>query len=956
MSRRLLAPHPVANILSLGEYVALVIAGALSLPDGLHIVARRAFIITEKCASSATGMLAVNISAEQVDTILTQDEENLGGLCIGCKNSPTDCVVSGGLTEIDYLQSMLKESHIKSTKLNVPYAYHSMAMDPIRGPLEEMAAGISFSNPTIPVASNVYGRLFEPEDLSPSYLSAHATSTVRFHETLESPPVRAILTNAIVIEVGPHPITLPMIKTTIADSDPILLCSLQRSKTAWASLNSSLVELSYHAVKIDWQELYFGTDATMIDFPGHPLNGVEYRLPYREPSAKVSSKDSHEENTVEQTQYTLIPEKLSDLCSKSSNVFRSSLKTDNPLVTGHTVNGVALCPASVYIELMLEAAMATEAVLHDSSYILKFIKFSAPLVHNENGQPPEIRVTARSSGPRPEIHVEIASYTQDRGKTTRHCTATLRKRRRDSISKKLGRHAALSRKSIVRISAKHCAGRVTISQKMLYDKIFPRVVSYSPSYQSIQWFHISEDETEGYGEFTVREDLELRDGISQPTFTDTLLHAAGFLANCYVNTEEICICVEVNVVQILQDRIDHNMPYRIYTCIDVRNDEVVVADAFAFGIDSEPVASIEGMRFRRMKSVSFKRHLTTAAGRETSNANIVAHNKILEKSASVMATQNLLTNASQKLKEPLPETSNARSTLASVIANVTGVPLSTVLKKEAFADLGIDSMMMIELLAKLQVQFKQIRDLDEPSVMDCSTLSELETFFSSFQMAERMSIVDIDASRTEARLSSTSTAVPSRKGLPSPLPPSEAITLWGESVCDSVAETVGMKRSLVALDTSLGNLGIDSMMLIELASMLTQRTGTPTSEEALAECQTPRDIVNIMLDINRLPAAEQLGPASNFEARTEGSLVHLQKSPKGGAAPLYLIHDGSGLCSPYSRISSLDRKVFGISAKTEPNDFSKSPVNDIECLAAHYISLLDLSTPVILGGKPSNLT
>lgn len=125
-----------ADSFSLGEYAALCISGVISMEETLRIVASRATMMAEHCAADTSGMLACNLSAEMAEQVISE-KPALAGLTVACRNSISDCVVGGPLARINLLH---QDKNVRTKLLDVPYAFHTSAMDPVLDLLEELGS------------------------------------------------------------------------------------------------------------------------------------------------------------------------------------------------------------------------------------------------------------------------------------------------------------------------------------------------------------------------------------------------------------------------------------------------------------------------------------------------------------------------------------------------------------------------------------------------------------------------------------------------------------------------------------------------------------------------------------------------------------------------------------------------------------------------------------------------
>ncbi len=131
---------------SLGEYAALNVAGVLSDADTIYLVGTRASVLQEKCTRDTHAMLVVKASEGEIAAILKDKEYETA-----CINSPVETVLAGSNEQVSVLKGLLTDAGMKSTLLKVPYAFHSSQLEPMLSEFEKLAAGVTFSEPKIPV-------------------------------------------------------------------------------------------------------------------------------------------------------------------------------------------------------------------------------------------------------------------------------------------------------------------------------------------------------------------------------------------------------------------------------------------------------------------------------------------------------------------------------------------------------------------------------------------------------------------------------------------------------------------------------------------------------------------------------------------------------------------------------------------------------------------------------------
>ena len=169
---------------SLGEFSALVAAGALSFEEGLKLVAARASAMQKACEITPSTMAAVlNLSDERVEEICAEVKE---GIVVAANyNCPGQVVISGEEAAIDAAcQKLLEAGAKRALKLKVGGAFHSPLMEPAR---DELAAAIEkaeFMTPKCPIYQNVTAQAETNPDIIKENLVAQLTAPVRWTQSV----------------------------------------------------------------------------------------------------------------------------------------------------------------------------------------------------------------------------------------------------------------------------------------------------------------------------------------------------------------------------------------------------------------------------------------------------------------------------------------------------------------------------------------------------------------------------------------------------------------------------------------------------------------------------------------------------------------------------------------------------------------------------------------------------
>lgn len=191
---------------SLGEYMALYVAGVFDFEAGLRLVQRR----SELMDSAAGGMMAalMGFDREQLEQQINQTPD----VVLANDNSPAQVVISGTPTAV---QSVLEQVKAKRAKpLNVSGAFHSPLMAPAAVEFQEILESVSFQPAQVPVLSNVEPVPSQDAAVLKERLTKQMTGSVRWRETSLQLLEQGIGTT---IEIGPGSVLTGLIKRTCTD-------------------------------------------------------------------------------------------------------------------------------------------------------------------------------------------------------------------------------------------------------------------------------------------------------------------------------------------------------------------------------------------------------------------------------------------------------------------------------------------------------------------------------------------------------------------------------------------------------------------------------------------------------------------------------------------------------------------------------------------------------------------
>ncbi|KAH6648011.1 hypothetical protein BKA67DRAFT_610827 [Truncatella angustata] len=877
---------------SLGEYAALCVSGALTPEDTFRVVASRAKMMGENCLADTSGMLACSMAPEELEAIISESPA-LAQLTIACLNGPGDCVIGGPLAQLDMLQKECKTRKVRTKLLNVPYAFHTSAMDPILETLRTLGRSVKFGKPEIPVLSNVHGRLFR-NDFSSEYFADHARQPVRFSECLLSLQLSMgtnILDGAHFLEIGPQPALLPMLRTAIPSSSCVYFGTLQKGRDAWVSISETLAGISLLRTTVKWREVFTGTSAKVTSLPGHLLEGSNFLIPFQESRQIVHTCDHVQTagpdciNRVK-TGYRLLPWLNTTGSSSKELILETDMTILASLISGHNVGGTPICPASVFHELALEAAQALLEPLNTQVMVVSEMSFSRPLV--QVYMPREavpvtvcVQITMDDSSSSGAAAFKITSRSSTQASTdTLHCTGSVSLQETNVNTPRWVRDQAVVTRQSRYFSGIGRDHTSIFRTKLLYETIFTRVVRYSSEYQSLVYLNVADSNLEGIGVFKVPSEYGSQEGyLAHPVFTDTLLHAAGFIANLATGSEEIGICARVESIEIAYHGIDYSDSFNIY-CSLLEIKGAILADAIALSSSGKVVAVIRGMEFKRLQLSTFQQALSRMSSTtsvESRDEGFVQHQAAMPAKMQLKVSLGTPPINDEVMDSSLIESQNSTpfqagisQVLKNIVMEVGGFAEEDIDYTKYLGDLGIDSLMQIEIASKLARLFPGQTGLSHYALSQCETLEAMD---------DMLSLVLLPP--TLEKFHKTLVDIPGRK----------VVTPRGSS------------------SEGTDNAASDS----------------DYTSPSVAVCGS-----------NILPA-----------------ILHIST---GNETPLCLFHDGSGQIGMYERLRDHDRTTYAFcdpyfGSYSDKQRFHRS----VNQMAEHYVSMIisnpkHRSSPLILGG------
>jgi [acyl-carrier-protein] S-malonyltransferase len=200
---------------SLGEFSALVAAGALSFEDGLKLVYTRALAMQKACEAQPSTMAAIlGLPDETVENICAATD---GVVVAANYNSPGQLVISGAFPAVEAACEAAKAAGAKrALLLPVGGAFHSPLMEPARAELAAAIAATTFHQPVCPVVQNVVAQAVSDPAQIQENLIAQLTGPVKWTQSVQAMGAAGI---GRFVEVGPGKVLQGLVKKILPEAE-----------------------------------------------------------------------------------------------------------------------------------------------------------------------------------------------------------------------------------------------------------------------------------------------------------------------------------------------------------------------------------------------------------------------------------------------------------------------------------------------------------------------------------------------------------------------------------------------------------------------------------------------------------------------------------------------------------------------------------------------------------------
>ena len=728
---------------SFGELTALCVSGALSLEDTIKLIAGRAQLVRDGWGPEKGSMMAVEGDLGVVTRLLTESSrphELDAAATIACFNGPRSFTLAGSTKAIDFITEFASNSSsfssIKMKKLHVTNAFHSTLVEPLMADLEELGRELDFKEPSIRLE-----RATETEStafLTPKYVTDHMRNPVYFKHAVHR--LSQIYDSCIWLEAGSNSTVTKMASRAQESPTTSYFQSVQiTSDGGFQSLAETTANL--------WRE---GLNVSF--WPHHPSQASEYSAfllpPYQFEKYRhwMDLKPPPKAIVQTITQDTL-PTRLwtfvgyQDKGNRSPR-FKINTTTEEfqEYLRGHViVQTASLCPSVLQLQIAVDAlfSLLPSATISKMQPQLQGLQSHAPMGFDSSS---DVWLDANTSNVDSLDWVfKITSNVAQSGHVpTLHVSGTISFRSGDD-AKTQAEFEIYERL----VTMNRCLNLLdssdvdeVIQGRNIY-RAFSEVVRYSDTFKCARKIVSKDNESAGRVVKKVTGNTWIDTGL-----LDSFCQVAGVYVNCMTDTPESDMYISDRVDQWIRSpkiRTCNGWPevFNVFCCHRHPTEKQYISDVFVF--DPRNGALLEvvlGIHYQRIPKETMRKVLAKLT--PGLKASITPNAKIPAPPAPPGATLTeipVTVKASEASKPSEATSTKLRQATSkpdiapkvrSLVSTLSGLESEEIKDNSELGDIGIDSLMGMEVAREIEIAFNCTLDQSELlNVTDFTSLIKL---------------------------------------------------------------------------------------------------------------------------------------------------------------------------------------------------------------------------------------
>jgi acyl transferase domain-containing protein/nucleoside-diphosphate-sugar epimerase/SAM-dependent methyltransferase/acyl carrier protein len=715
---------------SFGELTALCISGVLNLRNALKLIFGRSSVIRDSWGTEKGSMMAVEADLNEVEKLLAESSKACKGkpATIACFNGPRSFTLAGSAQSIEGVAETISTntaySSIKSKRLNVTNAFHSTLVEPLMADLEQVGQGLTFNEPSIPLERATEAK--SVENLTPRFVAEHMRYPVYFNHAVQR--LSKQYPSSVWLEAGSNSTITTMASRALGsprDShfQPVNITSshaLQQLIDTTMSLWKAGLRVTFWAHSTS-QTYYYAP----VLLPPYQFDKQRHWMEFKKPPKMTATELGTQIHLqpIEEVPNTLWTFMGYQDSKQHHARFRinTMIKKYEDIISGHIIAQTApICPATLQVNMAIEAIMS----LHPDFAVSNLI----PQIRSVNNQAPICIDPSRSVWLDFEAldadcytwHWKIISNGSQGAVTTTHVTGEITFRSVDDPRYQLefGRYERLVEHGrCLQVLDSNDADDI-IQGRSIY-KIFSEVVDYGEMFFGLQ-------KLVGKGKESAGRVVKKRSGDIwlDPYLGDCFCQVGGIWVNCMTDKSPKDMYIANGFEQWVRSPMlhkDNNRRPEVWHVFAhhhrAASSNAFLTDIFVFDSTNGVLMEvILGINYAKVSKLSMSKLLSrlTAAGATKSRIldDIPSLSANIEESQA-SDSSSLLSQPSKPAKTPNPgneKTTTSRYELSSklkvVLADISGLEAGEIKDDVELADIGIDSLMGMEMAHDIEDVFK----------------------------------------------------------------------------------------------------------------------------------------------------------------------------------------------------------------------------------------------------------
>lgn len=737
--------EPVAVVgHSFGELTSLCVAGALSLDDTVRMIAARSQVIRDEWGADKGAMVAVDGDIAVVRRVLEESNKacrDSSPAEIACFNGPRSFTIAGSRQSIDAFiatrQSNEEYSAIRAKQLEVTHAFHSHLVGPLRKRLIAACQDLTFQRPKIPLARAT--EFASGNDIGNTYVADHMRNPVYFDQAVQR--LAKQYPKAIWLEAGSNSTVTNMASRALGAPTGNLFQSLNILREgAWANLVDATTKLWKAGLDVFfWPHQRFQMQGNpVLLLPPYQFEKSSHWLHLRKPPQNKTSLKELDSPRVEHSNPGLIS--LLGYQDSDQRRARFLLNTKHEeyqrLIQGHVVALTApICPATVQLDLVTTALRMLLLLKTERNLQLCNIECRAPICLDDN-LVILLDFEALDSA-KLNWKFRISSSPPDKlTASNTHTTGTLSVLPTvdSSVAELFSRYQRLVKHQQC-LKILHDPNADEVMQGRVIYKTFSDIVNYQEQYHGLQ-------RLVGSGHMSAGRVIRQYDPNTwfDAHLADTFCQVVGIWLNCMTNQSPDLMYIARTFEMwtrspTLSDPACRPAAYDVLAYHQDPSGDSLVSDVFVFhSTTGELLEIILGVNFVKV----FRASLAKILARSTNSVQFPSTSKTKTNPARNHGAETELQQKARgnvqpaspngpgkQVSHPKPKTSQdgVLAKIRQIISELAGVEQEMITSNSELADLGVDSLLGMEVVSEIEQAFHCSLPMDQ--VNEITGVSEL---------------------------------------------------------------------------------------------------------------------------------------------------------------------------------------------------------------------------------------